>query len=383
MTITASAFFDDDVQHYRARFWSHEIRFDTIRKVKDAYWRELGIETPKSALPRFDKLAQSWADREAVAIEKQLRAKPQQAKKSFAETWELYKRMNPDGVKPETIKRSEISYTHVVEFVEQSDYAGDRLLPEDIDISFVTELRNWLRDEKELAGKSILNDLTFVKQMCTFAVEWKKKTGATTLSLVSLPRVDDVTRGAFLAWTQEEYGRLREALKPQWREIFDAALTTRLRRANVLGFRTEWLDRGDKWLSVSRMVMKGGERKLRVDLSAPVPQWTVDVVPNRRDYAWPSEKRDGHVMFVDDALQEALAKAGLPRQTTAGRYAFHSLRVTGTTWLDHAGVDPLTVKVLDNRAVNEDTLNLYRKRFTPQLREAVGVLDDIRAKNGW
>jgi integrase len=383
MAINATAYFEEDSRRYRARFWSHELKFNTARWVDDAFWIEdRGMkEPPRVNDPKYLKLAQTWADRQAVAIEKDLRAKPKSSKKDLAATWELYKKMNPNRVTPDTIKRSEISAKKVFAFIEEKRLGI--VNPDDVDIAFATELRNWL-EEGGAATKTILNDLTWLKQMCKFAVEWHSKTGCEAQRLVSLPKLDEINRGVYRALSEDDYGRFREACRPMWRRIFDNAVTTRLRRKNVLRSRGEWYDREDKWLTIARAEMKGGERKVKVDLSAPVAQWTIDTLGDvTAGWLFPNEQTGEPFEWVEYAFEEALAKAGIPKVTSAGKLSFHSWRATGTTWLDHAGVDEFTLKVLDNRAMSPDALNLYRKRFTGQLREAVDVYDQIRRRNGW
>jgi integrase len=370
MTVRTTAYFDENC--YRARFWSHELKFDSTRKVKESYWRELGIVPPPTTqTARFDKLAQSWAEREAIAIDKELREKPKSRKKSFAEVWELYKAMNPDEVAPSTIMRSEVSAKNVLAFMDGRD-----VTPDEIDIAFATEYRNWRKEDA--AGKTILNELTFIKQMCAFAVAWSSRTGAEVLRLVKLPRVDDVNRGVHRTLTEEEFGRVLEHLKPRDQEIFKVGVTTRVRRANLLGFDASWIDRDARWLRVQRHLLKGGERKVKTDLSVPVAQWTLDVIGDRRSgLLWPNEQTGEAMSWYEHVLEDAIAKSGVDQ------FSLHSLRVTGATWLDAAGVDDLTIKVLLGHSTSGDVTNLYRKKLAPVLREAVDVYDQVRTRNRW
>jgi integrase len=373
-SLNATAFFDPELRYYRARFWSYDLQYDSCRKVKESYWFDLGIDPiPATKTDKFDRFAQRWADREAVSIEKQLRSKPAPKKKTLLETWELYKEMNPDKVTEATITRSDICARNVKEFLESQRILS--VLPEDVDIVLATKYRNW-REKDDVSPRTLWNELTWLKQMASFAFQWQSSTGAESLRLIRLPYVE-MPENDGVALTEEEFGRLLEKIAPRDQEILAAGVTTRVRKNNLLGLRGEWFDRPERWLHIPKDQMKGTRGKKR-PLSVPVATWTLDVVADKgAGLLWPNERTGTAMGWYEHVLEKAIAQAHVRP------FSLHDLRTTGNSWLDRAGVDKLTRKVLMGHSPKADVTDLYTKKFVDQLRGAVEVYDQIRGRNGW
>jgi integrase len=380
MPINAKAAFDPTFGQYRVRLWASgnlDNGWNTIRKVPDDYWHELGIiPSPSKQNDRFDKLAQKWGEREAVRVEKELRQKPKAVKKTLLEAWEIYKAENPDKVQPATITRNEINAKNVKAFLEEKRLLD--LLPEDVDIVLATRYRNWREDrEEKVSPRTIWNELAWLKQLCNFAYAWQSATGSDAVRLVKLPYLE-MPENDGVALTEDEFGRVLEKVQDRDREIMTAGVTTRLRRRNLLGLRGEWFDRGERWLHIPAPFMKG-VRGAKKPLSVPVATWTLDIVGERASgLLWPSEKTGDAMVWYEHVLTKAIAQSGVRP------FSLHDLRTTGNSWLDRAGVDKMTRRVLMGHSTKTgDVTDLYTKKFVEQLREGVAVYDEIRKRNGW
>lgn len=374
MPLSFNAAFDTRFGYYRARFWDRDAGFDTERKVPPAFWREIGFPAPERPSEKADKLAYRWAAREAQKIERELRRKPEKSKLSLAETWGLYKAENPDSVKPATILRSDIHARNVAAFLEEIGQPA--LTPDEFDIAIATRYRNW-RAKQDVSPRTILDELSWAKQVCTFAVAWQSVTRCESVRLVRLPYLEQPENDG-IALTEEQFGTVLERTRRiRDREILIQGVTTRLRKTNLLGMRAEWFDREKVWMRVGRELLKGGRRKVRQDLSAPVARWTMDTLGERTSgLLWPNERTGKPLGWWEHVLDE-LTGDGVPE------FTMHDLRTTGTSWLDAAGVDKMTQAHLLGHSQAADVTDIYRKKFEAELRAAVDVYDQIRRRNRW
>lgn len=369
LVIRFALFFDGE---YKARFRDRHV--DTIRKVPDQFWRDLGHRPPTKDEPKFEKLAMQWAARECASVKADFAPKHLvRHKKTFAQTWELYKRENPDEVAKATITRDQVSMNAIGTFLEH--IGRPEIVPEEIDIVFATKFRNW---RTGVSKRTLWNDLVFMKQICNFAFSWQSATRCEAVRLIKLPHVELPEQGG-IALTEEEFGRVIEkAGKQRDREIAILGVTTRLRRKNLLGLRGEFFDRDRRWLQIDRATMKGGRRKMRRDLSVPVADWTLDQVGDRTaGLLWPSEKTGRALVWVEDIVAQLASNASVRA------FTLHDLRTTGNSWLDAAGVDKMTQRHLLGHAEPADVTDIYRRKFEPELRAAVDVFDQIRRRNRW
>ena len=378
MPINATAYFDDTFGYYRVRLWASggELKYDSVKKVSDDYWHELGIiPSPTKKGDRFDKLAQKWGEREAIKIEKDLRQKPKATKKTLMESWDIYKDENPDKVQPATIERNDINARNVKAFLEEKGLLG--ILPEDVDIVLATRYRNWREEhESKVSPRTIWNELAWLKQVCGFAYNWQSATGSEAVRLIKLPYIE-LPENDGVALTEDEFGRVLEKIDPRDQEIVAAGVTTRLRRKNLLGLRGEWFDRSERWLHIPAPLMKG-TRGTKKPLSVPVATWTLDIVGERESgLLWLSRTGEA-ITWYEHVLTKAIAQSGVRP------FSLHDLRTTGNSWLDRAGVDKMTRRVLMGHSTKTgDVTDLYTKKFVEQLREGVAVYDEIRKRNGW
>lgn len=261
----------------------------------------------------------------------------------------------------------------IAAFLEAIDRPA--MVPDEFDIAVATKYRNWREDD--VAPRTLWDELQFMKQICNFAYAWQSQTHAEAVRLVKLPYVE-LPDGGGKALTENEFGTVLDATRTDRdREILIQGVTTRLRRANLLGLRGEWFDRPRKWLTIGRDLLKGGRRKVRGDLSVPVATWTIQTLGDRRKgLLWPNERTGRPLGWFEHVLEQLAEDSGVV-------FSLHDLRTTGNSWLDAAGVDKLMQAYLLGHSTSSDVTDLYRRKFEKEQRAAVHVFDQIRARNRW
>jgi integrase len=152
-----------------------------------------------------------------------------------------------------------------------------------------------------------------------------------------------------------------------------------LRKTPLMALKSEWIDLPEAWLDVPRECMKGKGSGKR-PLSVPLCGWAVEQLSHRvaaSGYVWPNLRSGRPVGNLTHMLDKIAEAAKVPY------FSIHDLRATGNTWLANAGVDVRLRQYLMGHADGGPVINRYTKVTTDtvtQLREAVAVFDDLRAK---
>jgi integrase len=300
---------------------------------------------------------------------------------SLAELCELYFQHNPRKVSPATIERDRISARNVCRLIPSS------LRPDEIDEPAVIHYRN-LREAEGARPRTILNEMSFLRMVLQFGMSWRRVTGMTTVSFLTVPDVGEWDHPG-VALSIDEFREALAAVSPVNRRRFIFGVTTMLRRTPLLQLNDEWIDRDAVWLSVPREFMKKGRSKHRSALHVPLSRWAFDQVqdltPTREGYLWPNGKTGKPMTWVDHIFTDASQKIGI-------EFSCHDLRTTGATWLADAHVDELVISILLGHRSQFDAsrgthhfhgrnvTRGYTKVFAEALREAVAVFDDIRIR---
>lgn len=377
MPLRFDLFFDDDFGYYRVRFWGDGV--DTVRKVPETFWRELGYRTPGEPEQRFEKLAIQWAGREIDRLLLRFTTKPTRAKLTWLECAKLAAKENPDLIDPQSLERHENWRNNVERYLKETRQID--VTPEDIDIAFATAFRNWRKSTPAYRAqiprwRTIKNELQYIRFVCRFALAWSRKTGCAAIRIHKLPQTltDDSLQ---VALTEEEFGKLLGKATKETSSLLILGVTTMLRKSNLLGLRAEWIDAEKRWLTVDRHLVKGRVNQKRT-LSVPVPQWTIDALAGRRDgYVFANPRTGKPFIWIYDRLTTLATKSGVRG------FSLHDLRSTGISWLRRHGVDRSVVKVLAHHSLHGDVTDLYTHVFVEHLRESVAVFDTIRASHGW
>jgi len=171
--------------------------------------------------------------------------------------------------------------------------------------------------------------------------------------------------------------------------LYVLALTTGMRRGELLGLQWDDIDWKRGTLSVRRTLVESGklevgEPKTRKGRRLIVlPKFAQAALQEQRQLAVESKTKSPWVFFDDKggplrpsnlvrrSFLPLLARAGLPR------IRFHDLRHTAATLLLRAGVHPKIVQELLGHATIAITLDTYSHVLPSMQREAAGKLDEL------
>ena len=296
---------------------------------------------------------------------------------SLAQICELYFAMNPRKVGAATIERDKISARNVCRLV------SPLVSPDAINEPVAVRYRN-TREREGARPRTILNELSFLRMVLTFGHAWQSDTGMRAMKLASVPDVGSWDSPG-VALSVDEVGSLLEVADERDRSLIAVGVTTMLRRLPLLGLRSEWVDRGKRWLSVPPEWQKKGHAKRRYGLEVPVSAWTVDALPAvENGLLWPSPAT-GKPLTSPTRILMSLAHRARVRD-----FSMHDLRTTGATWLRTAKVDELTVSILLGQRCSIDAQSGtfspegrnvtrgYTKVIESTLRDAVAMFDEVR-----
>jgi integrase len=360
-----SVTFDPQRKRYRVRRWwpgGYELKNVPKKKFTDQ-----GVPFDQSTR-RGDQIAERWAAANEERKQAEAVSGVSSDRMTLEQVFALYRDQNPREVTPATLKKNGVDFANLGRLIT--------LLPEQIDDAAATMYRN-ARKKEGAAARTIVNELSFLKQLLTFAHRWKRVTGMRELNLFELPFIEQGEADQ-VALTEEEFRRLivtpfdfNTARNRRW-AIF--GVTTMLRASNLFGLRKEWIDRGDRWLTIPPEELKGGKRKNRLPLSVPLCDVAIDVLPEWRagqtGYVWPNPATGEPFTWVHENFRRWAEKAKVPI------FSPHDLRTTGNTWLTHHGVDEFFRAVLLGQAKTSVT-QIYTRAFRDHIRGVVGIFDEI------
>ncbi len=151
--------------------------------------------------------------------------------------------------------------------------------------------------------------------------------------------------------------------------LFFIALTTGLRRKNILQLRWSQLDLERGWLEIVWDEMKK-KKRLRVPIA---PELVEALIRRKRETSPPNDEKCVLGRRADDpkrAIRTALNRAGL------ADYTFHDTRSTFASWLEDAGAKRSVIKTLlgHKLSASPDVTDGYTRAFVSSIREAVESL---------
>lgn len=376
MPLSYAAFFDLDRGYYRARRWGKVAGkwIDGAVRIPDEWWEKRGFKPPSGPSSKFDSIALRYAAKEAEDHETALvkRLGVSGTKRTLKQVFALMKDLNPSRVSDSTILKWEVDFENLSSHIDV-----DQLVPDDVTLAVMTRYRNArLSDEKVPRAQTILNEMSFLRQLIRFALDFADETGATVIRVNKLPVVEsDASRK--VALSIDEFRAIYGAAAERDRDILWTGVSTLLRKSNLLGLDASWLDFSRAWLHIDRTLLKGGRRKNRRDLDVPIAEATkatLDRYGKRTGLLWPNERTGLALTWYEHVLEDLATRTGVRP------FSLHDLRDTGISWLSAAKVSDLVIKRLAGHAETGDVTHSYIQIFEPELREAVAVFDDIRIK---
>ncbi len=181
------------------------------------------------------------------------------------------------------------------------------------------------------------------------------------------------------ALTLEEAQRLLAVASPEARIVYQVALTTGLRRGELMQLKVSDFNHDTGGLNVRREISKN-----RLPSMQPLPQDLFEALKESAQGKDPDAPMLWVPTHTTDSLRKDLEKAGIKEWTPEGCLVFHSLRYSYITFLDQAGGTAKEQQTLARHSTPTLTMNRYAKTRQGRLSELVEqVGDSINAALGY
>lgn len=167
--------------------------------------------------------------------------------------------------------------------------------------------------------------------------------------------------------TQEEEERLFAELPSYLKPIVVCALTTGLRKSNILQLKWESINFDVGYIEILKQENKG-HKKIQIPLSSKFKAELEKIGINKKGYVFTSHRGNKPYTNIDEGFRQALKRAKIDN------FRFHDLRHTVGTRLVASGVDLLTVKeILAHSELS--TTQRYTHPVNDNIKKAVDILD--------
>lgn len=361
-----SVAFDPARGRYVVRRWGRG--YNTRKTVPPHVFTSVGAD-PFTHSRRGEKIAEQWAAQFENEERKRVQSGVASRRMTLAEIYAMYHAKNPELVSAATLKRDRAHAANLIEFFGS-------LPPDRIDDSAVLEYRN--KRLQSVRARTVGGELSLLRRLLQFGYASRRETGMRELSLLKLPRLPR-EEGSGVALTFDEF-KLLMAANPapkrggahdeRVKRIIVLGVVTMLRRSNLLGLRTDWIDFERRWLTIPARFMKG-ERGRKQSLSVPLCDVAMRAIGRPKgEYVFENPRTHTGTKEIRKSLTTLCANAGIRE------ISHHDLRTTGSTWLVASGVnDHVRKYLLGHRlAPIEDA---YVKPSEDQLRAAVAIFDEL------
>ena len=167
--------------------------------------------------------------------------------------------------------------------------------------------------------------------------------------------------------TREEEERLFKELPNYLKPIVICALTTGLRKSNILKLKWENINFDFGYIEILKQDNKG-HKKIRIPLSSKFKAELDKIGIKDKGYVFTSHRGNKPYTNIDEGFRQALKRAKIEN------FRFHDLRHTVGTRLVASGADLLTVKeILAHSELS--TTQRYMHPVNENLKKAVDILD--------
>ena len=169
--------------------------------------------------------------------------------------------------------------------------------------------------------------------------------------------------------SEDEEERLMKELPSYLKPIVICALTTGLRKSNILNLRWENVDFEMGFIEILKQENKG-KKKIQIPLSSRLKAELEKIGIKDKGYVFVSHRKPSAYKNISDGFKEACKRAGIEN------FRFHDLRHTVGTRLVAKGVDLQTVKEL---LAHSDlrTTQRYLHPVKENIKKAVDILDSF------
>lgn len=169
--------------------------------------------------------------------------------------------------------------------------------------------------------------------------------------------------------TKEEETRLFQKLPEYLKPIVICALTTGLRKSNILQLKWENINFDVGFIEILKQENKG-HKKIQIPLSSKFRTELEKIGIKDKGYVFISHRGNKPYTNIDEGFRQALKRAGIKN------FRFHDLRHTVGTRLVASGADLLTVKeILAHSELS--TTQRYTHPINENIKKAVDILDSF------
>lgn len=167
--------------------------------------------------------------------------------------------------------------------------------------------------------------------------------------------------------TEDEEKRLMAELPSYLKPIVICALTTGLRKSNILNLKWDNIDLNMNFIEILKQENKG-HKKIQIPLSKKFKAELEKIGIKKSGYVFVSHRTGTHYNKIDNGFTEALKRANIEK------FRFHDLRHTAATRLVANGVDIQTVKELLAHS-SIVTTQRYNHPTPENMKKAIDILD--------
>lgn len=262
--------------------------------------------------------------------------------------------------KPQTYKDNKFKVSVMREFF------GDKTIIADIKPADIERLKVLIVQEKKNSKSTFNRYFASLKKAFNLAIINHKLNLLSPCKLVkAFPEDNYKTR--YL--TEDEEQRLMKELPPYLKPIVICALTTGLRKSNILNLKWESIDFKMNFIEILKQENKG-HKKIQIPLSKKFKAELEKIGIKKSGYVFMSHRTGTHYNKIDNGFREALKRAGIEN------FRFHDLRHTAATRLVAKGVDIQTVKELLAHS-SIVTTQRYNHPTPENMKKAIDILDSF------
>lgn len=167
--------------------------------------------------------------------------------------------------------------------------------------------------------------------------------------------------------TEDEEERLMQELSPHIKPIVICALTTGLRKSNILNLKWEQIDIKKKFIEINKQDNKG-HKKIQIPIAKKLMNCLKEIGIKEKGYVFINPETNQPYTDIKKGFNKACERAKIEG------LRFHDLRHTVGTRLVASGVDILTVKeILAHSSIQ--TTQRYSHPVKENIKKAVDILN--------
>lgn len=244
------------------------------------------------------------------------------------------------------------------------EYFGRDTILKDFTPDHIENFKSYLKTKKKLSNASFNRYYGVLSKAFNLIILNKKLQMINPCRFVNKLKEDNQIMRYL---TQEEEERLLKELAPHLKPIVICALTTGLRKSNILNLKWESINFDVGFIEILRQENKG-HKKIQIPLSLKLRATLEEIGIKKKGYIFINPATNKPYTSIKTGFNKALKRAGIEN------FRFHDLRHTVGTRLVASGTDLQTVKeILAHSDIK--TTQRYMHPIKENLKKAVDILD--------